>query len=230
MRLPPPRVRDIKGDMITLGRHSGGLGDPAPADYPRLVRKNSLSRLPHSAARTPAVTATWWLSRASSSSRKRLSTAHEARDSSVHQRPAAHRAGLDRAVERHVGKAVVAERARGGPQRDDLGVRGGVSLSDRRIVAARNHAAVEHDKRPDRYLAAGRRAIRLFEGQPHESVVGGGLILGHGRRDGVPPDGRARSYWLFRLRRRRGGPRPALVVHHNRSVVGSGVGVRSNES
>src|ERR1700687_2846664 len=75
MRLPPPRVRDIKGDMITLGRHSGGLGDPAPADYPRLVRKNSLSRLPHSAARTPAVTATWWLSRASSSSRKRLSTA-----------------------------------------------------------------------------------------------------------------------------------------------------------
>jgi hypothetical protein len=47
------RVRDVRGDQ------RGRWTIPAPAiAQPRLVLKNSLSRLPHSAARTPAVTST----------------------------------------------------------------------------------------------------------------------------------------------------------------------------
>ena len=81
--------------------------------------------------------------------------------------PGAHRAGLERDVERAAGQAVVAERAGRVAQRRDLGVRGRVVARDRRVAAAADDRAVADDDRADRDLAARRRRPRERERLAH---------------------------------------------------------------
>jgi hypothetical protein len=61
---------------------------------------------------------------------------YQARDASVEDGSGAHRAGLQRAVERAVKQAIVDEGEAGGAERDDLGMRRGVAVAEDLVVAS----------------------------------------------------------------------------------------------
>ena len=84
----------------------------------------------------------------------------QAGDAGVADRAGAHGAGLQGDEELEAGQAIVAERLRGGPQGQDLGVGGGIGEPDRPLRAARDDRAGRRvdDDRADRRLAAAAAA------------------------------------------------------------------------
>ena len=97
-------------------------------------------------------------------------------DAGVDERAGAHETGFDGNVERDPGEPVVAARARGGPERDDFGVGGGVGGADGVIEAAAEDPSVGvDDDRADGDLVAGRGAGGLGERLTHVWLVLGRL-------------------------------------------------------
>jgi len=109
---------------------------------------------------------------------------HETRDACVHESAAAHQARFDGGVDAGALQAVVARLARGGAQRQDLGVRGGIVKRDRRVVGPRDDHPVEDHHRADRHLAGIGGPAGLHERKVHVARVF--LSVGHGGRCRAP--------------------------------------------
>ena len=109
----------------------------------------------------------------------------------MHESAAAHQARFDGGVDAGALQAVVARLARGGAQRQDLGVRGGIAERDRRVVGPRDDHPVEDHHRADRHLARIGGPAGLHEREVHVARVF--LSVGHGGRcrapEGVWPPG-----------------------------------------
>src|SRR5262249_34852541 len=100
---------------------------------------------------------------------------HEPAETAELNRAGAHRAGLERDIDRRVGETPVAERRARRPDRQNLGVRGRVVRRFGAIVPAPEDAAFEHDHRPDRHLSLFGGAPRLVERDAHPPLV---LVVG----------------------------------------------------
>jgi hypothetical protein len=81
---------------------------------------------------------------------------HHAVDAREHERPRAHRARLERDVERAAVEAPAAERGGGGAQREHLGVGGGVLVAHGAVGGGRDHRVAAHDDRADGHVAPRR--------------------------------------------------------------------------
>jgi hypothetical protein len=95
----------------------------------------------------------------------------DAGDARVHDRAGAHRAGLQRHVERAVRQPVVAAALAGIAQRHHLGMGGRVVAADGLVEAAADDLAVENHHGAHRHLAASRRLAREVERRAHEIRV-----------------------------------------------------------
>ena len=91
-------------------------------------------------------------------------------DASLNESPHAHRARFERNVD-GAADAVSAKNPRSLPQRDDLGVGGGVAIDDRAIVPPRNLRPANHKNRSDRNLPQGLGTARLAHGVLHPAKV-----------------------------------------------------------
>jgi len=92
---------------------------------------------------------------------------HHAGQARVQHRAAAHRARLERDVQRAAVEAVVTQALRRGAQGDDLGVCARIVRGDGRIAPRGDQLAVlDHDS-PHRHLARLRRRVRLRKREAH---------------------------------------------------------------
>ena len=95
-----------------------------------------------------------------------------ARDPREDDRPRAHRARLQRHVERALQHPPGAKRGGGLAQRQHLGVRGRVLAQLALVAAAPDHATVVvHDDGPDRDVVMRHRRARLLQGDAHPALV-----------------------------------------------------------
>src|SRR5437867_5672374 len=93
-------------------------------------------------------------------------------DARVDHGPDAHRARLDRDHDDRPGEPVVAEAVRRAPQREDLGVGGGVAQADRVVVRAPDDLVVDQDDSADRHLSFGPGVARFGQGCTHPQFRG----------------------------------------------------------
>jgi hypothetical protein len=91
-------------------------------------------------------------------------------DPGEHDRAGAHRARLQRHVERAPEQAPVAGRLRGATDGDHLRVCRRVLQGVREVVPGRDQLAVAHDHRADRNLSDRLRAARLLDREAHPSL------------------------------------------------------------
>ena len=96
---------------------------------------------------------------------------HHPRHARVERGAAAHRARLDGGVERGAGQPIISPGLRGRAQREDLGMRGGVTESDGRVVSTADDLLPDDDDRADRNLAGGEAAPRFVERGAHPRFV-----------------------------------------------------------
>ena len=102
-----------------------------------------------------------------------------------HDRPGAHRAGLEGDVEDGVRDAPAAEPPRRRAQREDLGVRRGVRAPLPLVAGRADYLPLAHHDRADRDVAVLGGALGLAQGQAHELLVAGEEPgLAHGRSIG----------------------------------------------
>ena len=121
-------------------------------------------------------------------------------------RAGAHRAGLQRHIDRRIRNPPPAEPPRRGSEREDLRVSRRVGAQLALVAGGREDLVGPSDHRPDRCLAAGARDLGLVEGEPHQLAIQLGTGgCGHGPkyrppatsirprclRDGVRPPGPA---------------------------------------
>ena len=153
----------------------------APA-VSRRRRKNACINSRHSASSTPPTALTRWLSAGLSSACATDCTAPHlgagAPYTSVAIRactsaPAHMRHGSTVTYSTAPGSRVVAEGARGRPQRDHLGVRGRVAGADRLIEAGAGHLPIVHHHGADGHLARCEGQQRLVERGAHPALVPG---------------------------------------------------------
>jgi hypothetical protein len=97
---------------------------------------------------------------------------HQARDTGLDHRSGAHGAGFDGDVERGAEQAIISDGARGGAQRHDFSVRGGILIGDGAIGGLGYDAAIDHDNCPDGDFSDGGRGARLVKREAHEIGVG----------------------------------------------------------
>ena len=136
-----------------------------PDDAPRVASgrrqrraaKNATSGAAHSSASSPPSTSGRWLRRGSASTSSTLPAApalgsggavDDARDAREHDRARAHRARLERDVERRVEQPPGAQAPRRLAQREHLGVGGRVLAQLALVVAGADHLAVRGRSRP----------------------------------------------------------------------------------
>jgi len=67
-----------------------------------------------------------------------------------------------------IAEPFAAERQRGGPDGDDLAMRGRVAIRERAIAGLRDHLAAPHDDAADRHLAGGGGGAGLRQRGLHE--------------------------------------------------------------
>jgi serine protease len=97
---------------------------------------------------------------------------HHPRHPCQHDRPGAHRARLERHIQRRVEHPPAPERAGRLAQGNDLGVGGGVLSKLPLVVAGTYHlAALAHHDRADRHVVVFQRTLGLAERQAHEVLV-----------------------------------------------------------
>jgi len=83
----------------------------------------------------------------------------------------AHRAGLQRHIERRVQQPIVPDLARGLPQYDNLGMRRWVAIADRAIPTARQHFLATHQHGPNRHFPRRRAGPGLLQRHLHEFQI-----------------------------------------------------------
>jgi hypothetical protein len=98
-------------------------------------------------------------------------TEHQRLHASRHQSPCAHRAGLERAVERRLRQPVVADGDRSLPQSQHLGVSGGVKHLNRRVPPHADDLVVHHQHATHGHLAALLRLATEFQRAAHPFLV-----------------------------------------------------------
>ena len=165
-------------------KRSGSACSAASRSACRRSRKNARSSSPQSSASTPPVSSTRWFRRSSCSRlperarepRLRIRRAeHDAVDPREHDGAGAHRARLQRDVER---AAVQPPRARDGarlPQRQDLGVRGGVLQALARVPGGGQHLLVARDHGTDGDVAGSSQSAAA-SAPPHHPLVEAGSL------------------------------------------------------
>src|SRR5882762_4534005 len=94
-------------------------------------------------------------------------------DASEDRRTGAHRARLDRHIERAIRETPATERASGFAYREDFGVCGRVRIDFATVARTRDDRAVTHDRRADRDVAVVRSEAPFLEGVAHEAIVVG---------------------------------------------------------
>ena len=92
-------------------------------------------------------------------------------DAGVYQCAGAHRARLQRDVERSVFEAVIGEFLSGLAQRQNFGVRGRIVNTDRRIGTAPDNLVPDDDNGANGHLALFLRAVRLVNRFAHITFV-----------------------------------------------------------
>src|SRR5215467_5213044 len=95
-----------------------------------------------------------------------------ARNSRLHDGPRAHRTRFKRHIQRHSRQAIVSNDPRGLAQYHHFGVRRGVTVANRAIIAARNHLIVLHENGSYRNLAGFTRQTRFRKRQLDVLSVG----------------------------------------------------------
>ena len=95
----------------------------------------------------------------------------EARDASEGDRPGAHRAGLERHVDRGLEQAPAAEPFGGLAQREHLGVRGGVAAELPLVARLAEHLVAARHHSPDRDVPVLGRPLRELQGAAHHRLV-----------------------------------------------------------
>ena len=107
---------------------------------------------------------------------------HDALDPGQHGRARAHGARLERHHERAALQPPLTPLRRRDPQRDDLGVAGGVVRRLPHVVARAEHPAVGiEDDGAHRHVAGRERCPRLVEREPHRVAPTGDGGVGHPR-------------------------------------------------
>src|SRR5439155_12270720 len=96
---------------------------------------------------------------------------HDPRDPSEDRRARAHRAGLQRDVQRAALQAPLSERPGGGPDREDLGMRSRVAEALALVPGRAERPFVPRDHRPDRDVDPPPAGPSLVKGGPHPPDV-----------------------------------------------------------
>ncbi len=117
---------------------------------------------------------------------------YDPRHPSQHDRPRAHRAGLERHVHHRVEDPPASEMACRLAQGDQLGVGRRISPELALVVPDPDHLAVADDDRPDRHVVVLECSVGLTQGEPHEVFVAWEEMSGHGKGDPVPFKGNFR--------------------------------------
>ena len=89
----------------------------------------------------------------------------------MEHRTAAHGAGLQRDVQLAAVQPVIAQGLRGGAQRSDFRVGGGIVAAHRGVSPDADHLPVANDHGPDGHFAGGRGQTGLFQCQLHEPGI-----------------------------------------------------------
>ncbi len=92
-------------------------------------------------------------------------------DARLLQSSRTHHARLERDVERATAEAPVAHHFRGGTQRKNLGVSGGISAQLAFVVRSGNDATFAHDHRTDGNVSVLHRQMRFGQGFAHREHV-----------------------------------------------------------
>jgi len=98
-------------------------------------------------------------------------------DAGEDDRPGAHRAGLQRHVERRAGKAPATERFGRGADREDLGVSSGVGPQLALVSSSGNDISVTGDYGADRHVAVSLRLTGTFNRKRHHPLGHGAFCL-----------------------------------------------------
>ena len=100
-----------------------------------------------------------------------ISSIDDAWDTCLNDSAGAHGAGLKGDVEDSVGEAVVAEKARGFANHDDLGVSGGIIIADGAIAGTRNHIVLMNKDSANGDFTGIRGSLRFGESELHEIQI-----------------------------------------------------------
>ena len=115
-----------------------------------------------------------------------IGAVNQAFEPGMDQRACAHRARFNCSKQLAVFQAMVAESGTGFTQRDDLGVGGGIAISEVAIAASADDLAAAHHDRAHRNFSRLQRALSGAESFLHEKFVGAGLVgLKRVRQEGV---------------------------------------------
>ena len=98
---------------------------------------------------------------------------NEALDASLQYRAGAHRARLDRDINRGANEAIIASGFCRGAEREHFRVRRGIAIGDGAVGRARDDTLVQHDDAADRDFSGAFSGRGLFEGHAHVNFVGG---------------------------------------------------------
>ncbi len=105
---------------------------------------------------------------------------HEVRDARLHDRPGAHRAGLEGHVDDGVEQPPAPHARRGLLDGEQLGVSERALAHLTLVAGCADDLAVEHDHASDGHVAVVRGALGLTQRQAHEVLVAGKVGAGHG--------------------------------------------------
>src|SRR5437870_6831272 len=184
-RRPPapggPGIAHGPRDHDALDRPDGNEGDPgrgatlaavAALGFEEFLQQGAALGAEHTAPRRDAMVRTAVIEqpmpRLDGAGLRIQRAVDDARETGLDDGPTAHRARLERRVERGAREPVVAGLPGGLAQGENLGVSGGVAEGDRRVVRLPDDHVVEDDQGAHGDLAAREADTRLGERRPHE--------------------------------------------------------------
>jgi tRNA(adenine34) deaminase len=98
-----------------------------------------------------------------------------------HQRPGAHRTGLQGDVDDRIRQSPVSDGLGGLPERQDLRMGGGIAAQLALVRRRADHLLIAGDHASHRHIVVVQRPLRLAQGEPHEVLVARKENGGHGR-------------------------------------------------